>query len=30
MSRLKEVRETWENLLNEMTNDQSNAREGNR
>ena len=28
MSKLKQVRETWENLLNEMTNDQSNAREG--
>lgn len=28
MNELKSVRETWENKLNEMTNDQTNAREG--
>ena len=28
MNKLKDVRETWENKLNEMTNDQTNAKEG--
>lgn len=28
LAKLKSVRETWENKLNDMTNDQSNAREG--